>query len=73
MKLKHNVESMNEKGRWLESIGETPTHYLVLLRNAASGITSHVHAVLKSEYSVDYSGEKVVKKEQKIDNPEDFI
>jgi hypothetical protein len=69
MRLKHNVESMNEKGRWLESIGETSTHYLVLLRNAASGVTSHVHAVLKSEYSVDYSSEKPVKKS----NAEDFI
>ena len=38
-------------GRWLEAIAGTEDHYLVLIRNAGSGVTSHLHAVLKSDYN----------------------
>jgi hypothetical protein len=50
VRLQHKNESMNEKGRWLEAIGEIGVHYLVLIRNAEAGVTSHVHAVLKTDY-----------------------
>lgn len=52
-RLMHVVENMNEKGRWLEAIGETPNHYLVLLRNAGDGVSSHVHAVPKKDFTVE--------------------
>ena len=50
VKLVCNADALNEKGRWLEAIGEMGDHYLVMLRNDASGVTSHVHAVLKNQY-----------------------
>lgn len=63
-RLKHLNDSMNEKGRWLEAIGEIGAHYLVLLRNDASGVTSHVHAVLQKDYVIVEAPKKKEKRDE---------
>lgn len=64
-RLRHVVDSMNDKTRWLEAIGAIGEHYLVMLRNAGDGISSHVHAVKQCDYVPTVEPMKSVKSQAK--------
>jgi hypothetical protein len=64
-RLEHNVESLNDKSRWLMAIGEGESHYYVMLCNIGSGVSSHMHAVLKTDYHPVTTVEKKAKHTQK--------
>jgi len=69
MRLVHRDQAQNVKNRWADSVGETATHWLVVIAYQQGGVGTIVHALPKIEYKplIDAELRDVLGKAGKVD------